>query len=143
MTIASSKLLAELSSQHDALRAAMKHCEDLADELDLGRGDPLVLTREVAALRLAFESHNRFEEQWLRPLLRELAADGVVRIDQVFAAHVDEHRAMGAQLGSEITNTLRATIDDLRQHLEAEERTFWRERCSTTDHEVREDPGRR
>jgi MFS family permease len=34
---------------------------------------PLQLTREVARLRLAFDAHNRFEEQLLRPVL--LATD--------------------------------------------------------------------
>lgn len=119
-----SKLLAELLSQHETLRKMMDRCEELADELDAGRGDPIALTREVAKLRLAFDAHNKFEEQLLRPVLRELDAFGDVRIERMFDDHVGEHRAMRAQLGSDATNTLRATIDELRVHLQGEERYF-------------------
>ncbi|HEU4611806.1 MAG TPA: hemerythrin domain-containing protein [Kofleriaceae bacterium] len=119
-----SKLLAELLSQHESLRKMMDHCEELADELDAGKGDPLALTREVAKLRLAFDAHNKFEEQLLRPVLREMDAFGDVRIERMFSDHVTEHREMRAQLGSDATNALRATIDSLRVHLQAEERYF-------------------
>lgn len=119
-----SKLLAELLSQHEALRKMMDRCEELADELDVGKGDPIALTREVAKLRLAFDAHNRFEEQLLRPVLREMDAFGDVRIERMFIDHVTEHREMRAQLGTDATNALRATIDSLRVHLQAEERYF-------------------
>ena len=124
MTPAPSKLLSQLVEQHDALRAIMERCEQLADELDEGRGDAAALTREVAKLRVAFDAHNRFEEQLLRPVLRELDAFGDVRIDRMFANHVDEHRAVRQQLGEGPTNVLRAAIDNLRVHLDAEERYF-------------------
>lgn len=119
-----SKLLAELLAQHQALREMMDRCEELADELDGGKGNPLTLVREVAKLRLAFDAHNKFEEQLLRPVLRELDAFGDVRIERMFDDHVGEHRAMRAQLGSDATNALRATIDELRVHLQGEERYF-------------------
>src|SRR5678815_4381577 len=112
-----SRALAELSAQHAALRGMMERCEQLADELDAGRMGPLQLTREVARLRLAFDSHNRFEEQLLRPVLLE--ADG--SIDE----HVAAHRAMRDQFGSPATADLRAAIADLRAHLAAEERYFF------------------
>lgn len=118
------KLLAELLSQHEELRAIMDRCEELADELDAGAADPLALTREVAKLRQAFDAHNKFEEQLLRPVLRELDAGGGVRIDRMVADHVGEHRAMHAKLGNETTNALRSTIDALRVHLDGEERYF-------------------
>lgn len=119
-----SKLLTELVKQHDALRAIMDHCEQLADELDEGRGDPSHLTREVAKLRLAFDAHNKFEEQLLRPVLREMDAFGDVRIDRMIADHIGEHHAVREQLGDGPTAMLRSAIDTLRVHLQAEERYF-------------------
>ena len=119
-----SKLLRELIEQHNALRAMMERCDALADALDEGGGDPAELTREIAKLRLAFDAHNKFEEQLLRPVLREIDAFGEVRIERMFGSHVDEHRAMRVQLGDPTTNALRAAIDSLRVHLESEERYF-------------------
>ena len=119
-----SRLLSELILQHDTLRAMMDRCDALADELDAGRGDPGELTREVAKLRVAFDAHNKFEEQLLRPVLREIDAFGEVRVERMFTNHVDEHREMRTQLGDGPTNVLRAAIDSLRVHLDAEERYF-------------------
>jgi hypothetical protein len=119
-----SKLLTELIKQHDALRAIMDRCESLADELDEGRGEAVRLTREVAKLRLAFDAHNKFEEQLLRPVLRELDAFGDVRIDRMIADHVGEHHAVREALGDGPTDILRNAIDSLRVHLQAEERYF-------------------
>jgi hypothetical protein len=119
-----SRLLTELMKQHDALRAMMDRCEQIADELDAGRVPPGNLTREVAKLRLAFDAHNKFEEQLLRPVLREIDAFGDVRIDKMVADHIGEHRAMRQQIGDGPTAELRGAIDNLRVHLEAEERYF-------------------
>lgn len=119
-----SRALAELAAQHDVLRGMMDRCEELADELDAGRMGPMQLTREVARLRLAFDAHNRFEEQLLRPVLLGTDAFGEVRVERMFEEHVGEHRAMRTQLGSNETVDLRAVIADLRAHLAAEERYF-------------------
>lgn len=124
MKTRSSKLLQELMRQHDGLRAIMDRCEELADELDAGKGTALALTREVAKLRLAFDAHNRYEEQLLRPVLSELDSLGDVRVERMFSDHVSEHRAMHLQLGDPTTNALRSVIDSLRVHLQAEERYF-------------------
>lgn len=119
-----SKLLEELLHQHAQLRAMMDHCEQLADEVDEGSGDAGALLREVARLRVAFDAHNKFEEQLLRPVLREIDAFGEVRIERMFTNHVDEHRSMRLSLGDGPTNELRGAIDNLRVHLESEERYF-------------------
>ncbi|MBS1120561.1 MAG: Hemerythrin cation binding domain [Deltaproteobacteria bacterium] len=97
------RALAELQAQHLALRTMMDRCEELADELEAGRGDALQLTREVARLRLAFEAHNQFEEQLLRPVLLANDAFAEVRIDRMIDDHVGEHRAMRARLDSSET----------------------------------------
>lgn len=119
-----SKLLTELIRQHDELRKIMDHCEELADALDAGKGDVTALTREIAKLRVTFDAHNHFEEQLLRPVLRELDAFGSVRIERMFSEHVNEHRSMKLQLGDATTNALRSALDSLRVHLDAEERYF-------------------
>src|SRR5262249_15502102 len=113
-----------LKAQHDVLRGMMDRCEELADAVDEGRMGPLQLTREVARLRLAFDAHNRFEEQLLRPVLFDAAAFCEVRVEKMIADHIGEHRAMRAQLESEATAQLRGVIRSLRDHLAAEERYF-------------------
>jgi iron-sulfur cluster repair protein YtfE (RIC family) len=117
-----SRALIELKAQHDALRGMMERCEQLADELDAGRMGPTQLMREVSRLRLAFDAHNTFEEQLLRPALLEGDAFAGVRIERMVDDHVNEHRAMRQQLASSETSVLRDVIDTLRAHLEAEER---------------------
>ncbi len=127
-----SRLLAELLQQHTALRAMIDRCEQIADELDVGRAQPGDLTREVAKLRVAFDAHNAFEEQLLRPVLREADAFGEVRVEQMVADHVDEHRAMRRQLDGP-TAELRAVLYELRAHLVAEERYFLSSRVLRDD----------
>ena len=116
------RALAELAAQHAALRGMMDRCEELADELDTDCISPGQLTREVARLRIAFDAHNRSEEQLLRPVLLGTDSFGEVRVERMVEEHVGEHRAMRAQLGSPATADLRAVIASLRAHLDAEER---------------------
>lgn len=116
------RALAELNAQHDALRGMMDRCEELADALDGGHAVPLQLTREVERLRLAFEAHNQFEEQLLRPLLLGNDALAGPRLERMIEDHVGEHRAMRAQLVATETSALRDVIETLRAHLDAEER---------------------
>lgn len=123
MTIAPSRALSELIAQHDSLRCMMDLCEDLADHLDSQPdGDPMPLTRQLARLRLAFDAHNKFEEQLLRPVLLEHDSFGPVRIQRMVEDHIHEHQAIGARLESPSTAALRDVIETLRAHLDAEER---------------------
>ena len=118
------RALTELLAQHAKLREIMNRCELLADELDAGHVEAAPVVNEVARLRIAFDAHNRFEEQYLRPVLRETDSFGDVRVDQMVADHVEEHRLMRRALGSSVTAVLRLTIDRLRGHLATEERYF-------------------
>ena len=102
----------------------MDLCELLADQVDAGQLDPGELVREVVRLRITFEAHSQFEEQFLRPILREADLFGAVRMDEVLAEHVREHRAMYGRLAPGITAELRLTIDTIRHHLETEEEHF-------------------
>jgi phosphoenolpyruvate-protein kinase (PTS system EI component) len=109
----------ELVAQHAALRRLMSRCEELADELDAGGGDPLPLVGEVARLRVAFAEHDRFEEEVLRPLLVNATASAC--IEHAFADHVREHAEMRTRLCTERTAMLRDVIASLRAHLDDEE----------------------
>jgi hypothetical protein len=123
MTITPSRALSELIAQHDSLRVMMDLCEDLADHLDAQPdGDPMPLTRELARLRLAFDAHNKFEEQLLKPVLLEHDSFGPVRIQRMVEDHIHEHRTIGARLESPATAAMRDVIETLRAHLDAEER---------------------
>ncbi|HWU91568.1 MAG TPA: hemerythrin domain-containing protein [Kofleriaceae bacterium] len=118
------RALVELAAQHDTLRGLMDRCEEIADAVDAGDAGPMQLTREVARLRIAFDVHNRFEEELLRPVLLAGDAFGEVRIDRMVEDHVGEHHAMRTRLGSSATAELRAVIESLRAHLDSEERYF-------------------
>lgn len=141
MTRPPSGVLAKLMEQHAALRDMIASCVRLADELDRGRGEASELSAHTAALRIAFEAHNRYEEQFLRPVLAETDGFAEVRIDRMIADHVDEHRLVGSELASPITRELRTTLDHLRRHLDAEERYFLSSRVLRDDLVVVESGG--
>lgn len=117
-----SRALAELKAQHDALRKMMDRCEELSAQLEAGNTYTVELTREIARLRLAFQAHNSFEEQLLRPVLLSTDELAEARIDRMVEDHVGEHHAMGDQLDTKEVGVLRDTIEMLRAHLDAEER---------------------
>ena len=112
----------ELKEQHDVLRELLDACEALAYELDRGEATANQLSREVSRLRRAFDAHNAFEEQLLRPALLGADAFAEVRLDRMIDDHVREHRAMRAQFNHTETGALREAVEMLRAHLDAEER---------------------
>ncbi|TMQ04313.1 MAG: hemerythrin domain-containing protein [Deltaproteobacteria bacterium] len=114
--------LDELADQHAMLRELMERCEDLADAVDAGAQDASQLLDEVARLRAAFDAHNQFEEQLLRPLLLDADWMGAVRVSRMVEDHVEEHRALRRGIRATPTSELRDVIADLRGHLTAEER---------------------
>jgi hypothetical protein len=122
MDLSPERALAELAAQHAGLRAIMDRCDELLGEVVAGRCGPTQLTREVERLRLAFDGHNKYEEQLLRPLLRQRDPFAAVRIERMIEDHVNEHRTVQQQLGSKDMNELRDVIETLRAHLDAEER---------------------
>jgi len=140
------RALDTLAAQHADLREIIDCCEEIADEVDAGAADASRLLREVARLRIAFDEHNQFEEQLLRPLLldvdsRSRAADlaegarpappwaegvpagrGAVRVSRMVEDHVEDHRAMRIGLAATPTCDLRGVLASLRDHLATEER---------------------
>ena len=126
-----SRALFQLKAQHDALRAMMDRCEELATALDA----------HVARLRLEFEAHNEYEEALLRPVLVGSDAFADVRIGRMVEDHVGEHRAMHAQLGATGTSGLRDAIEMLRAHMDAEERYLLNPKVLRDDLVTLEDGG--
>jgi iron-sulfur cluster repair protein YtfE (RIC family) len=119
-----SHALAKLSAQHDGLRDMIARCEELAGCLDNGDLEPAQLLGEVVALRRAFDAHNQFEEQLLRPMLLDVDWSGPVRVSRMIEDHVSEHRSMRRDLDATTTSELRAVLANLRAHLAFEERYF-------------------
>jgi len=119
-----SHALAELGAQHARLRDLIAHCEDLADGVDAGQVEPSQLLGEVVALRLAFDAHNQFEEQMLRPVLLDVDWLGAVRVSRMVEDHVEEHRSMRRELDRTTTAELRGVLASLLAHLASEERYF-------------------
>ncbi len=119
-----SHALAELDAQHGRLRDMIARCADLADGVDAGQVEPAQLLGEVVALRGAFDAHNQFEEQLLRPVLLDADWMGAVRVSRMVEDHVEEHRSMRRELQSTTTAELRAVLASLLAHLASEERYF-------------------
>src|SRR5688572_32465610 len=122
MAFSPRRALAELAAQHDALRDMMDRCDELIGLVGSDQCGSTQLIRELARLRLAFEAHNAFEEQLLRPLLRDTDPFAAARIERMIEDHVNEHRTMQQRLGSENPAELRDVFETLRAHLDAEER---------------------
>jgi hypothetical protein len=119
-----SRALDALAVQHAALREMIDRCEELADEIDAGTAGASELVLEVARLRIAFDAHNQFEEQLLRPLLLDADWLGAVRVSRMVEDHVEEHRAMRLGLAATPTGDLRGVLASLRDHLATEESYF-------------------
>ncbi len=117
-----SRARAVLAAQHAILRQMVDRCEELADEVDADCTGVTELTLEVARLRIAFDEHNRFEEQLLRLLLLDAEWLGAVRVSRMVEDHVEEHRAMRIGLAATPTGDLRGVLANLRDHLATEER---------------------
>lgn len=116
--------LTELLRQHETLRCMMTDCDALADGLERDPdGDPTPLTSQLARLRLAFDAHNSYEEQLLRPLRLEGMGDD----------HVHEHRSMQTRLGSPVLRELRDIIQSMRTHIDGEEHYLRRAHVLRTD----------
>jgi hypothetical protein len=124
MQITPTRARSELEAQHAGLRGMMQRCIELADELDAGRCGPTQLLREIARLRLAFESHNRFEEELLRPALQGANHADAALLEQLRNRHIEEHRSLRTRLanaGTPATQELRQVIETMRAHLDHEE----------------------
>jgi hypothetical protein len=112
--------IAELDAQHQELRGMMDRCLEVADAVDKGSCEEIELQREVERLRQAFDTHHRFEDALLRPLLRNArltgrAADRRARSDR---RECSSHRAplvpLPARDGTRCTADARPSRRDRR-----------------------------
>jgi hypothetical protein len=121
-SLTSSRARAVLAAQHDILRQMIDRCEELVDEVEADCASASGLALEIARLRIAFDEHNRLEEQLLRPLLLDAEWLGAVRVSCMVEDHVEEHRAMRIGLAATPAGDLRGVLASLRDHLATEER---------------------
>ena len=116
-----------MAPARSALREMMNRCEQLADEVDAGTR-PIRSCSPARSRSCASRSttHNKFEEQLLRPVLREL--DCVRRRCASTAwsrTTSSEHRSLAlARLGSDRRAARRAIARPARSTSRAEERYF-------------------
>lgn len=112
----------ELLAQHRNIRELLEQAERLAADAGARAfGDALL------ALRRALYEHNLAEEAALVPMLRDRDAYSPQRIGRMFEEHAAEHVALRALLehpDAEVAAALPDLADELRAHLDAEERTF-------------------
>ncbi|MEZ4364524.1 MAG: hemerythrin domain-containing protein [Kofleriaceae bacterium] len=128
-----SNLLHELLEQHAVIRSFIKRCQELLEREESGDLQVQELVQAVSKLRWAVESHNRVEEQLLTPVLQETDAFGEQRVAQMVAEHKEEHARIGERLESPVADSLRRTLAELLEHLEAEERYFLTSRVLRDD----------
>lgn len=128
-----SRARAVLAAQHTLLRQMIDRCEELADEVDVDCAGVTELALEVARLRIAFDEHNRLEEQLLQPLLLDAEWLGAARVSRMVEDHVEEHRAMRIGLAATPTGDLRGVLASLRDHLATEERYLMSQKVLRND----------
>jgi hemerythrin-like domain-containing protein len=137
-----SSVLAELSRQHDELRALLAGCEAAAEQIEqTGSREGRPLVRAATALLEALTDHNAEEEQQLRPILLEADAFGEVRVEQMIDEHVAEHAQMVKALrevvlieaADQAARAVRPCLARIRRHLDAEEAGYLNERVIRDD----------
>lgn len=113
----------KLLAQHEKIRQHLATAERFAAQ-------PLAAEFLEAVIALADElaEHNRAEEALLIPLLRDRDSWSAQRIQRMIEEHTAEHATVRAALIDVPPEALFASFPDLaeelRAHLEAEERTF-------------------
>lgn len=139
--------LEELLRQHDVIRDLCDRCGELIELVEKQPAQVGELVTAVARLRWAVTAHNRMEEQLLAPMLERCAeeeakaAGGPGGLEQRVADHRAEHLSLGNQLEKPTLESLRQTLQLLREHLEDEECHFFAARLLREDLQPREEAG--
>ena len=111
----------ELIRQHDALRARLTICAELAQAVR-APDDPLGdLSFQLAQLRAALVEHHAFEEPLLRPVLVAEDPRKVRQVERRIADHVQDHAGLLDRLSICDLSVLRTALALLDLHFEAEE----------------------
>lgn len=142
--------LEELLRQHDVIRDLCNRCGELLELVEKKPAQVGELVTAVARLRWAVTAHNRMEEQMLAPMLEHAEADeataadmagGPAGLEKRVADHRAEHTSLGTQLEKPTIDSLRQTLQLLREHLEDEECHFFAARMLREDLQPREEAG--
>ena len=115
-------VLATLLDQHAHLRLLVETCDALTTGFEEGNISAGELGTGLAALRQAFEDHNRYEESVLRPLFVAARSDGPADVDRMVDEHAREHREVRSGLAG--TEPVRAALRAVLRHLSDEEHYF-------------------
>ncbi len=123
-----SAIRSALLDDHVRLRRLLRDLEELAARFLTGEEVAPTLRERAASFRRALDAHNAIEEGHLEPLLRTIDAWGEIRVDEMFIDHLEEHKALLLAVSAVDVRALARAIpvfaDDLRAHMELEERTF-------------------
>ncbi len=147
MNLRSGGTLEELLRQHDVIRDLCTRCGELIELVEKKPAMVDELVTAVARLRWAVTAHNRMEEQLLAPMLElaeepgDTAAGGLAGLEKRVADHRAEHLNLGNQLEKPTLDSLRQTLQLLREHLEDEECHFFAARMLREDLRPREEAG--
>lgn len=136
--------------QHDVIRDLCNRCGELSELVEKSPAQVGELVASVARLRWAVTAHNRLEERMLSPMLDHGGEDdgpekdgggGPVGLEKRVANHRAEHLTLGAQLEKPTLDSLRQTLQLLREHLEDEECHFFAAGLLREDLRPREEIG--
>jgi iron-sulfur cluster repair protein YtfE (RIC family) len=119
---------ARLLDEHEALRLRLARAEAMAKAMHEGFAVREEFREAVSALASTLARHNLHEEALLEPLLLLGDEMAPARVARMREEHAGEHAALRVALAEEDLATLAAALPDLaeelRAHMEAEERTF-------------------
>jgi iron-sulfur cluster repair protein YtfE (RIC family) len=127
-TLSAASIRAKLLDDHEQLRRLLGAAEELAAR-QRRQVEPVSELRDaLAALRTRLMAHNSSEEALVEPLLAEGDDWAPKRIARMSEEHRAEHAAMVSLLDGDklrlLAETLPELAEELRAHMEAEERTF-------------------
>ncbi len=128
-----------LLAQHEAIRRLLDEVLELSR--NSRRGKPQALREALAKLREAVAGHCANEEVLLRPLLATIDAWGAVRVELMDREHRAEHEVLIRELDRAITSNspaerlaaARALSEELRSHMEEEEKHLLSPKVLTYD----------
>ena len=113
---------------HVRLRRSLRELERLSIGVRSDAKVAPALEEAARAFCRALEAHNEAEEAQLTELLRTGDAWGSIRHEKMLLEHLEEHRelvlALVAMDPGSLSLAIPAFADQLRAHIEREERTF-------------------
>jgi iron-sulfur cluster repair protein YtfE (RIC family) len=117
----------ELLRQHERLRGLLSEIEAAARQFLEGGAGAAAFGPALAHLRTELAAHNAAEEAWLLPLLRADPSWGSQRVERMFEEHAGEHAALASAfvgLERDVAARIDEVAEELRAHMDAEERTI-------------------